>query len=340
MRRIITTSGLALISAAALLALGCGGGGYGSNYNSGGGGGTGNIVSIVISPGSTSLTVGGMQQFTYVAKDVNGNQVTNASLNWASSNSAVASVDGNGLATAKAVGSAGITASVSYGGGVYSMPVTYTSNTATVTVTAMDMVMGTAAVGHALSGALVTLVDARGRSAETVSAADGRFQLSVAGLTAPFLLKADDGRGRVLFGAATQAGVANLDPMSDLELRAWYGAHGTTTTQAFAAHQIPDAHSLTLLDAQLVTQLQDTLAARGLDVAKFSLLSTPFNANSSGFDRVLDESSVDSSGGRLRFLDGVTHREIVFGIENWSVTLTTRELGTPGLATVTHVDLN
>ncbi|MGE5624072.1 MAG: Ig-like domain-containing protein [Bacillota bacterium] len=339
MRRSRTLTGLFTASLLALLGFGCGGGYSGSSYTTGGGGGTGNIVSIVISPATASVTVGGMQQYTAVSRDASGHVVTGAALNWASSNTAVATVNSSGLATSKAVGSTGITASITYSGGIYGMPVTYTSNTGTLTVTTMDSVMGTVAVGHALAGAFITLEDAQGRRVSALSGADGHFQLSVAGLDAPFLLKADDGRGRVMYGAALQAGNANIDPLSDLVLRAAYDARGADIAAAFAAHAAPDGRALASVDAALTTLLADTLQSQGLQADKFSLLSTPFNADGSGFDRVLDNTVVNTAAGRLDMQDGLSRRDTEIASTGGELTLSTRDLDAPGVTGVRRVAL-
>ena len=339
MRRITVLSGLALVSLVALIPLGCGGG---SSYGGGGGGGgiPGAVFSIVLSPGSMSLMTGGTQQLTSACKDMSGNKTTCTGLMWASNNAAVASVSNSGLVTASAVGSAGITASVTFGAnGPYGVPVTYTSNTVMITVTAMDAVMGTVAVGHALSGALVTLVDTRGRTESTMSGPDGRFQLSTAGLNAPFLLKADDGRGQLMFGAAVQAGNANIDPLTDVMLRAWYGTRGTNPAAAFAAHSVPDATSLAALDKGFTGLMQDALTSQGLDASQFSLLSTAFDADGKGFDRVLDNTGVSAANGRLMLSDGLSGRMTEIAASAHAITLTTQSMGMQPVSTVKLVEL-
>lgn len=338
MRRFTVQGGLAVISLATLVLFGCGGGGYGSGYGSGGGGG-GFVTSIVISPATASIAVGGTQQFTAVAKDSMGNVVTGAALVWASSNTAVATVSNAGLATAKAAGSAGITASITYNGGAYGMGVTYTSNTAMLTITMADAVMGTVATGKPLAGALVSLTDSRGRTESALSGTDGRFQLSTAGLSGPFLLKADDGRGRVLFGAAAEDGIANIDTLTDVMLRAFYGARGTDAAAAFAAHVVPDARTLGALDQGFTGLMQDTLAGQGLDVPHFSLRSTAFDANGRGFDRVLDNTAVSVANGRLLLTDNLAGRMTEIGSTAHAITLTTRSLGMQPVATVKSVAL-
>ena len=302
MRRVITFAGLTLASLATLFFLGCGGGYSGGSYGGGGGGGTGIATSIVITPTSASISMGATKQFTAVTKDSSGNTLTGVPLVWKSSNTAVATVSGTGLATSVGLGTTKITASVTYSGGVYGMGTTYTSNMATLTVTTSDSVMGIAATGHALAGALITLKDATGKSQVAMSGDDGRFQISIAGLQAPFLLKADDGRGQVLFSAAAEAGAANLDTLTDAMLRAWYGTHGSTPEAAFAdmaAHPAPDAKSLAALDKNFSEVLAPALAAEGIDQEAFKLFSTSFNADSTGFDALLDNTRVTTADTHL-----------------------------------------
>lgn len=300
----------------ALLALAACGGGYSGNYGGGGGGGNGIVTNIVIAPGTSALTPGMTQQFMATSKDSGGNVVNGAVLTWASSNTAVATVNSNGLVTAKADGSSSITASITYsgGGGMYGgPPVTYTSNMATVSVTGSDMVMGTAAVGHALAEAVVTLKDAHGQTQTAMSDAEGHFQLSTAGLQAPFLLKVVDNQGRTLFGMRADAGVANVTPVTDLMARAWFTAHGGDTEAAFADpahHPAPDAASLAQLDGRFTQALKDDVAAQGLDPQTFSFISTPFNADGTGADRILDNLGVDTDRGRLMLQDRMGGRQI------------------------------
>jgi hypothetical protein len=327
MRRISTVSGLAIVSLAALAFLGCGGGG---GYGGGGGSSSNGIAtSISISPDTATASVGGSQQYKAVTEDSSGNKLTGVPLIWKSSNPSVATVDGNGVANAVGTGTTSITASVTYNsGGAYTTGAgtTYTSNNATLTVTSMDSVMGTAATGHAVAGALITMKDASGKTAVTESGDDGRFMLSTAGMKEPFLIKADDGRGHTLFGAAGNAGGANVTPVTDVMVRAWYAAHGSTPEAAFAdinSHPAPDAKSLVLLDRNFATLLDKALAAEGVDSRKFSPLSTSFNADGTGFDAVLDNTRV-VTGPHLQLQDGLAGRTTEIGFTGKTVSFSTR----------------
>ena len=68
------------------------------------------VASVTVNPGSANLQVGQTVQLTATPKDASGNALSGRVVTWASGNSGVASVSGNGLVTAKAAGSATITA--------------------------------------------------------------------------------------------------------------------------------------------------------------------------------------------------------------------------------------
>ncbi|HET7176921.1 MAG TPA: Ig-like domain-containing protein [Gammaproteobacteria bacterium] len=291
---------VSLLGFLALAACG-GGGGYGGGGGSSGGGGSTIITQITISPGTSSVAKGKTQQYKAVTMDMNGNTVGAGNLlNWNSSNTSVATVNGSGLATAKGIGTTTITASISYNssGGIYGgggNPITYTSNMATLTVTASDAVMGTAAVGSPFVNALVTLKDAHGQTETGMTDSEGRFLLSTAGLKSPFLIKAEDNMGHVLFSTRSDEGIANVTPVTDSMVRAWYAAHGTTAEAAFtapASHPAPDAASLDKLNALYTQALAAALASQGLDAKDFSFITTSFNADNTGPDRVLDNLQV------------------------------------------------
>lgn len=308
--------GASMLTLLALAACG-GGGGYGGG---GGSSSTGIVTTIAISPTSMHVAAGGMQQYKSIMKDSNGNMVASAQLTWVSSDTSVAKVNNKGLATAVAAGTASITASISYNssGGIYGgtgMPITYTSNMATLTVTGTSAVMGTAAVGKALSSAVITLKDARGQSQTGMSDAEGYFLLSSAGMQGPFLIKAEDNQGHVLFSMRDDDGVANVTTITDLMARAWYAAHGSSVETAFADpadHPAPDAAALAQLDARFTQALSAALTSQGLDPQKFSFISTTFNADGTGADRVLDNLSLSTDHGQMTLDDrlGGQHIEV------------------------------
>jgi hypothetical protein len=149
-----------------------------------------------------------------------------------------------------------------------------------------------AAAGGPISSATVTLADAAGHRASAVSAADGSFSISTAGLTPPFLLSVASG-GTTLYSFARGSDIANLNPYTTIALQAYYSALGTTVSAAFGApggaSSYPDRSQLALLVHPFQSALQPYLAAAGVaQAASFNPFRTPFVANHTGFDTVLD----------------------------------------------------
>jgi hypothetical protein len=87
-----------------------------------------NLASISITPASQSISSGATQQYTAIGILQNGTTVDlTSSVTWSSSNTAVATIDSAGLATANSVSSTGTTDITAKSGSI-------TSNTATLTV--------------------------------------------------------------------------------------------------------------------------------------------------------------------------------------------------------------
>src|SRR2546428_260022 len=68
------------------------------------------VAAVTVSPAAPTVQVGQTAQLTATPQDASGNPVTGPGITWQSSNGAVAMVNGSGVVTAGAVGSATITA--------------------------------------------------------------------------------------------------------------------------------------------------------------------------------------------------------------------------------------
>jgi hypothetical protein len=291
MRKPLRILSLVALLAASVAQSGCGGGSSSNTTTSG--------FTITVFPPSASVLVGGTRQFTAQARDSSGNVLSGVNFTWLSSDTQIAIGVGGGKFRGIAIGTVNVTASASIveqaGKGVTNVV------SPAVALTVVAAVEGTAAQGAPLAGASVSLRDAQGQYAATSADSAGRFHMDTAGMTGPFLLKAVTPEGRVLYGMAPDSGTANVDPYTDFLVREWYAAHGGDPDLAFAGQApVPVTTDMQKLDRSLSAKLAGTLAAQGLDAGGFSLLSTPFKADHSGFDAVLDQSQVDAAAGSVQ----------------------------------------
>ncbi len=126
------------------------------------------VASVVVLPTTATTSLGGTTQFQAIPLDASGTALGGRVITWASSNTAVATVDGSGLATGVAAGSATITATCEGQSGTAALTVTaatvpvatVTVSPATASVNAGQTVQLTAttkdANGNTLTGRTIT----------------------------------------------------------------------------------------------------------------------------------------------------------------------------------------
>lgn len=98
------------------------------------------VASVTVTPATKGLTVGETFTFTATTKDAGGHVLTGRTVTWSSDNTAAATVDGNGVATAVAAGTAHITATSENQSGAATLTVTPVP-VASVSVTPQDTTM-------------------------------------------------------------------------------------------------------------------------------------------------------------------------------------------------------
>jgi hypothetical protein len=99
------------------------------------------VASVTVSPTSASVNVGSTTQLTATPKDASGNTLTGRTITWASDNSAAATVNGSGLVSGVAAGSANVTATCEGKSGSSAISVT-AAGTTVVFVGAGDIAVG------------------------------------------------------------------------------------------------------------------------------------------------------------------------------------------------------
>jgi hypothetical protein len=188
---------------------------------------TGIPAQLVVSPASDSVYVGDTKQFTASYLDLHGNPVSGPAVTWTSSNPAVATINGSGLATGVSAGTVTITASNAYTSGTATLKV-INPNTPPVAKADTFQAIGNVTIPVAAPGVLVNDTDAEtpgGLSvvAGTVAttnggtatlAADGSFTfLSAAGFTGT-----DSFSYTVTDGSLTATGTVTMT----VPTRVWY----------------------------------------------------------------------------------------------------------------------
>jgi hypothetical protein len=184
-----------------------------------------------------------------------------------------------------------------------------TGGTTGTSAAAPTTMSGTVAVGNALVGANVLVVDSTGKSATTTSVANGSYSVSLSGLTAPFLIVATDPSGN---NAPLYSVVAAIPSGSSAPLV----ANVTPLTTAVTAQLTPDGNPLDLTTlatlSSLVTPTNVSGAVAKLDTALLGILTQTgglsaaaagsfdpiggaFTPNQSGADAVIDSVTVTPS---------------------------------------------
>jgi hypothetical protein len=177
------------------------------------------------------------------------------------------------------------------------------------TASSPSSIGGTVADGNALAGASVTLIDSTGKSATATSDSNGSYSISIAGLTAPFVIVATDPSGvnAPLYSVTASVPAGSSTPLV---------ANVTPLTTAVAAELTSDGNPLDLTSAStlaaqvtssavgnavstLNTILAPILSADGVSGSTFNPISTTFTPNHTGADAVIDSVIVTqaASGG-------------------------------------------
>jgi hypothetical protein len=186
---------------------------------------------------------------------------------------------------------------------------------------------GTAATGAAIGNAPIEAKDRNGTLVSGTTAADGTFDLEVTGLTAPYLLKVTPAAGPALFSVGSQEGVVALTPLTDMVIRNYYRARGLVLEGVYASlggsDPVPTAAEVTLVATQVRDLIAQWLRSQGIDPETFDLMTVDFAADGTGFDAVLDLSTVTDNG-----------TETTLSVVSGTVTQTTTVAADGGSATM------
>ncbi|HKA88203.1 MAG TPA: hypothetical protein VKE22_11070 [Haliangiales bacterium] len=170
------------------------------------------------------------------------------------------------------------------------------------------MLSGTAAMGGPIAGAAATAKDQTGAIASATTDSAGRFSIAVGALAGPFLLKVDPPGKPSLYSVAPAPGAANVDPYTHLVTDTVYRVHGTTAADAYAAlsasNPVPAPIEVQSVAGLAKTMIQKWLQDAGVAFVSFDLMAGAFAADHTGFDLVLDRTTIAS--GTVTITDGTT----------------------------------
>jgi hypothetical protein len=162
-------------------------------------------------------------------------------------------------------------------------------------------VTGTAAMGLPLGGVTVTLKDGSGKSATARTASDGRFSIVTSGMAPPYLLQVPAGNVNLysVSADALASTTVNVTTLSDLVARTWFTLHGNAAIDAVFQNPVgttlPPPSQVAAVEGVFDDVFRVWLIDAGIDPAKTSLIATPFTADGSGMDLVLEETSIQGN---------------------------------------------
>ncbi len=180
-------------------------------------------------------------------------------------------------------------------------------------------VSGTVASGSALANAAVTLKDSLGTSLTATTGAGGKYAINTTGLTPPFLLLVTTPT-HTFYSVSADAKTTttiNVTPLTDLIIRSWYDVQGGSVDAAFADPTVPgnappSPTAVAVIGSVVKNVVQLWLNDAGVTAGSFNLISTPFTANGTGIDQVLDQTAVDTATGSVMISNGsVTQNSVV-----------------------------
>ena len=158
---------------------------------------------------------------------------------------------------------------------------------------------GVAATGGALANARVELKDAAGKTLTTTTDAEGGYQVSAEGLSAPVVVRVSgiSGDSHVSLTSMLDtlptgnSATVNVTPLTNAIAAVLSGADSAKLDPSTAADKTAIQNNLAKAKTYVASALANTLRAAGVS-GSFDPVSTPMAANGKGVDRILDNLNV------------------------------------------------
>lgn len=156
--------------------------------------------------------------------------------------------------------------------------------------TSQATLQGVAAIGAPIINGQVVVLNANGVSANATTTTSGSYSVTLPA-AAPYILKVTDNTsGEELYSYAVEPGTANITELTSLAL---YVAAGQNPNALFdtwtAANQAwIDEDDLNDAMLRVNANLRTLYETNGIDL-RYNFFTTPFEANQTGIDRVMDD---------------------------------------------------
>lgn len=162
-------------------------------------------------------------------------------------------------------------------------------------------ISGTAAKGKPIASVTVSIKDANGSPKSGTTGTDGKFTADVTELTFPCLLKVTEGT-TTYFSVANSSGTCNIQPFTDLVVRAYFRSNRgiTDMNNAFENNYdslgtLPSSEVVNAIKATVVNIIGSILERQGINPLTYDMFTTPFDANSTGFDKAIEETQITAN---------------------------------------------
>lgn len=156
-------------------------------------------------------------------------------------------------------------------------------------------ISGTVAKGEPIVLAAVTLKDSNGSQKSTTTGNNGKYNIDVTDLTLPCMIKVTEGT-TTYFSIAITSGTCNIHPFTDIVTRLyfWLNKGITNLEDAFENNYaslgtLPTAEVIDAIKDVIMDIVSDILDRNGIDSLTYDIFTTNFDADSTGFDKVIEE---------------------------------------------------
>ncbi|HAX61225.1 MAG TPA: hypothetical protein DCX95_01500, partial [Elusimicrobia bacterium] len=162
----------------------------------------------------------------------------------------------------------------------------------------LQTLSGTAAKGAAIASKAVVAKSTEGYTATGTTDATGKFTVDITSMSLPVLLKVTDGTA-TYFSVANASGTCNIHPFTDMVVRTYFKStkNVSDVKDAFdnnfvSLGTLPAKETIDTIKSVVATVVSSVLERNGIDPLSYDMFTTPFDANSSGFDKALEQTQI------------------------------------------------